>query len=606
MSADSPDASSTVPRDKRRSTFVVCAILLIVFGLTCYLAVSTKSATSDEPLHVAGAYAHVFMRDYRLNPEDPPLWNYWVMLPRTRASLQIPTTHELWPRQLDDTAYGMPFSSVVLFTAENDGAQFIQSSRAMMVPLGVVLGAIISFWAWQIAGRIGAIVATMLFAFDPNFLAHAGLVKNDVPLTLAMTAMCFATWRIGCRATLLNVMSAALLVGAGMTTKFSGVLLAPIFVAMMFARSIIPGEWNVLRRPLKTRRARLVACVSILAFAALVTWMMIWLAYGFRFDPTPNRGERLNMERVVQRTAELKQGDPGIIAHTVTSLERHRILPQGWLYGFLYTYQSTLSRTSFLLGEIRTTGWWYYFPLAMLIKTPVVNIVACLFAGIALLRVRASSAQESRNDLRWTLACLLIPLAIYMTSAMTSNLNLGIRHVLPVYPFIYLLIALAAKRIHSMKPRLFGWTAPILGCALVIETLAAFPNYLAFFNAPSRPFQLKLLSDSNLDWGQDLLLLAAWQDAHPNTRLYVNYFGSVDPGAYGIRYINLPGSIYLNPDQRWPDAPGVIAISASRLQGMHMSDELRDRYRALLEGQQPIDILGGSIYLYEYPPISPK
>jgi hypothetical protein len=185
---------------------------------------------------------------------------------------------------------------------------------------------------------------------------------------------------------------------------------------------------------------------------------------------------------------------------------------------------------------------------------------------------------------------------------MMSNLNLGLRHVLPIYPFIYLLIGLAAASVASVRPRFFSWCASILGIGLAFESFTAFPNYLSFFNAPSRPYRLHLLSDSNLDWGQDLLALNRWQQDHPRARLYLCYFGSVDPAIYGIDYINLPGGTYFNREEHAPDQPGVIAISASRLQGVHLSPELREFYRKLLADQQPSEVLGGSIYLFEYPP----
>lgn len=614
---DSPIARSESSR-ALRSTVAVCALLLTIFGLACYAAVSTKSATSDEPLHAAGAFTHVFLRDYRLNPEDPPLWNYWAMLPRSTRSLHIPADNELWAKQMDDTAFGMPFSSVILFTLENRGTEFIQSTRAMMVLLGVMLGAVIAIWAGQIAGKTGAIVATALFAFDPNFLAHAALVKNDVALSLVMTAMCLAVYRVGRRATWANVLCAALLLGAGMATKFSGVLLMPIFIVSIITRALLPAEWTVLGRTLKTIRAKLLASGTITLCGAFIACGVIWMSYGFRFDATPAPGSRLNISRVLDRTAqerfflhndrwpaddELKRADSGAIARAVIWAERHHVLPQAWLYGFLYTYQSTLVRESFLLGRISQTGWWYYFPLAMLFKTPVATLGAGVIALAIAFRKPHRHSHVHSTSAASVVICLLVPIVIYLLSAMTSNLNLGIRHVLPIYPFIYLLIALAAPKLHSIRPRLFKWSATALAATLAVESLAAFPNYLSFFNVAAGGSRggLRLLSDSNLDWGQDLLLLNRWQAEHPQTRLYLCYFGSVDPAAYGIRYINLPGGIYLNPNQQAPDQPGVIAISASRLQGLHLSPELREFYAQLLKDQKPIDVLGGSIYLFEYP-----
>jgi hypothetical protein len=140
-----------------------------------------------------------------------------------------------------------------------------------------------------------------------------------------------------------------------------------------------------------------------------------------------------------------------------------------------------------------------------------------------------------------------------------------------------------------------------VGFGLAIATLAAFPDYLAFFNVASGGERggLHLLSDSNLDWGQDLPQLAAWQAAHPDRKLYLSYFGTVDPAHYGIRYTNLPGGYALGPPPAEPREPGVIAISATNLQGV-FSQDVREYYEQL-RGVEPFDVLGGTIYLYEWP-----
>lgn len=96
----------------------------------------------------------------------------------------------------------------------------------------------------------------------------------------------------------------------------------------------------------------------------------------------------------------------------------------------------------------------------------------------------------------------------------------------------------------------------------ILETLAGYPDYLAFFNLPSGGSRggLSLLGDSNLDWGQDLPALADWQRQHPEPTLYLSYSGTADPAAYGIRYINLPGGYPYGPPPQSPRQPGVIAI----------------------------------------------
>ena len=191
---------------------------------------------------------------------------------------------------------------------------------------------------------------------------------------------------------------------------------------------------------------------------------------------------------------------------------------------------------------------------------------------------------------------------------MRSNLNLGVRHILPLYPIIFLAVGCAAAwlwRRHgtsaNVRTVLYG-----LAAALVIETGAAYPDYLAFFNRASGGERggIRLLGDSNLDWGQDLPALAAWQKNHPDRKLYLLYFGVANPEHYGIKATPLPGSLprsATDPPPHFPHEPAVMAISASHLQTMTLPPEVKDFYTALRENGKVLDVLGGSIYLYEYP-----
>jgi hypothetical protein len=147
-----------------------------------------------------------------------------------------------------------------------------------------------------------------------------------------------------------------------------------------------------------------------------------------------------------------------------------------------------------------------------------------------------------------------------------------------------------------------------IAIALMTETLSAYPDYLAFFNiaAGGERGGIRFLGDSNLDWGQDLPLLARWQQDHPDLQLYLCYFGTADPRHYGIRYISLPGGYVLDPPPRTLTAPGVIAINTTVLQGIYSSTDSDTRaFYAPLRNRQPIDCLGGSIYLYDFSPKSP-
>jgi hypothetical protein len=344
-----------------------------------------------------------------------------------------------------------------------------------------------------------------------------------------------------------------------------------------------------------------------------------------------NRNEIRSTTNIETPTTQQVHSHPlSRITRTVLFLDKHHLFPQAFLNGFLYTYQSALARKTFLLGDYSQMGWWYYFPLAMLLKSPLALIcppVTALGVYISALRVRGSkeTSHEDRNAARWTAACLAVPPVIYMLAAMRSNLNLGLRHVLPVYPFLFIGIGLAASylwrtstrkgqaqgfSLGSSSRRIIQISTALLLVALALESLFAFPDYIAFFNAPAKPHRLMLLGDSNLDWGQDLKLLAAFQQQQLKARpdsgqqdlpLYLVYFGFADPWAYGVDYINFPGGYPYGLAPEVKTDPGILAISATASRASTTTPKLRLAY-GQLKSKRPRAILGGTIYCYEWPP----
>jgi hypothetical protein len=431
-----------------------------------------------------------------------------------------------------------------------------------------------------------------------------------------MFALAWATWSAGRCGRWWNLLLIGLLCPAAVTVKFSGLLLGPMVALMLAIRALLPWPWIILGRELTSHWARAAAAGGICVVAAAVSYLGIWACYGFRFDPTPIPGEMLNMEREVRRYKqetlyvargliwpsedEIAAAPVPPVARIALWLQEHRVLPQAWLYGLVYTYRSTLMRPTFLLGQHGELGWWYYFPLAMLFKTPVATVVA-MGLTVVVLVTKWTAKPQAGAPTYWSSICIAIPVAIYGVSALCSNLNLGLRHVLPLYPLLYLLVGIAAARARETFPRAFVPVVVLLGVGLLVESVAAFPHYLSFFNAPSRPYRLHLLSDSNFDWGQDLTYVVEWQQRNPGTTLYLGYLGGVDPEYYSIRYINIPGGFMINPEWQWPPSrPGVVAISATLLQGVNCPPSCRTYYAPFRE-RKPRAILGDTIYLYDWP-----
>jgi hypothetical protein len=597
----------------KRLAVMCCVVLLALFAILAWSSSTEESATTDEPMHLMGAYVRVNYADFRVDRENPPLFGYFAMLAHPHGGLSIDTSSNLWRQMPGQMWYSNPWAVAMLYQVPgNDGDRFVQSSRAMMLILGVALGAVICIWAYSLAGSLAAVFTAVLFCLDPNFLAHAPIIKNDVPLALTMTALSLALWRMGKRVTIWNLLGVCAACAAGANVKFSGLVFIGFVVVVVIARALSPVAWPVLNRSAQTRAARLLLACSIALGAVLATFVLTWACYGFRFAPTPDPRVRFDIDgstMLVRRyvamaanngqppsAAQVQETPEPLTVRAIRFAERHRLMPQAWYAGMIYIYATTIARPAYLLGNYSWNGWWYYFPLACLFKTPI----ATLLAGAAAAGWACMRAPWKNPSTRWALACLLIPAGLYALFAVTSHVNAGLRHILPIYPACYVACGvIAAKAWRLRRARLL--IVSLVG-VLALETLGAYPNYIPIFNVAAGGFRggAKLLGDSNLDWGQDLKRLVTWQQAHSNVDLSVAYVGSVDPRFYGLRYTPLIGNSNPPGEVPPPARPGVMAVSVSLIQGMYGQPE-RNAVYAPLRNREPMEILGGSIYLYRLP-----
>jgi hypothetical protein len=600
-----------------RTTISLCVGFLALFSLLSWWSVQGKNATYDEVLHAPGAWVQARYRDFRVNPEDPPLWHYWAALPHWLAPPIVDTNTASWRTMPQDVMQQWRWSVETLYrTPGNDADAFVNKSRAMMLIAGLALGGLIAWWSWHIGGSPAALTALLFFALDPNFLAHAPLVKNDVTFTLALVAFVFSIWRLGLKVTLPRAITVGLLCGVGLCVKFSALIFGPLILLLLLGRALLPNAWPFFGRHLAERRARLVAGMALCAAVAIASYLFLWTCYGFRYDPTPEPNVRLNTSRFLELTAinellashpdqavtqqELNNWKPGPLVRGIVLSQQYHLLPQAWLNGLLYIHMTTKLQNSFLCGEYSSIGWWYYFPLAMLFKTPVATLVSIVFAFAVLTFCRENTQVSKYKSDTWTFMCLCVPFTLYGAFALATNLNLGLRHVLPLYPFLFVVVGVAASRAWMYWKKKACLVFILLASGLILESVASFPNYLSFFNTACGGARggVRLLGDSNLDWGQDLKSLADWRQKNLDGNLYLCYFGMADPAYYGIDYINLPGGYRYGPPVQLPADPGIIAISATHLQGIHLDPALRDYY-APLRSARPVAVLGGSIYLFD-------
>jgi 4-amino-4-deoxy-L-arabinose transferase-like glycosyltransferase len=617
------DAQSlTIARSPRTGgglAALICgALLLFCFAEIGWHAWRGKSATFDESPGLVAAWVAAHDGDFRTDPEDPPLFKYYVAA-ATRSE-DMPRDHQSseWAALLWDLSKAGEFARKTLYqTPGTDADALLAAARARMILVGIALGSLIAWWSWRLAGPLAAVVALAAFCLDPNFLAHAPLVKGDVPTALLFLSLMTAVWLLGERATLPRALATALLLGAAMMTKYSGILGIPVLAVALLCRAIGPAPWRVLGWTARTRLARLGAGAAIGAGSLLIVYFMIWACYSFRFGPSQDPAQRFDMRDVVNLCCANQYGlvyvgqahplaqwldwkahwRPPFEVRAALWCNRHELFPQAWIEGFLFLYATSFIRMTWLCGHAAMVGWWYYFPLAMAFKTPLSTLLGLCIA-LAFWSWRRWGVFVRHW---WALCCVVVVPVVYMTAAMTMRLNLGLRHVLPVYPYLFILLGVTAAYAWRRRPGITAVAAVILLAGLATETCCAYPDFIPFFNIACGGTRngWRLLGDSNVDWGQELPALAQWINDHPGYQLQLIYFGTADPRYYGIHYVPIEGG-YAPPDQRpgQSNLPPVLAMSVTAWQNPFLPEK---GLLQSLQKRKPLAVLGGSMYLFDRP-----
>lgn len=627
----------------------IVALLLGVYALSARLASNRTSVTYDEPLHLVSAYVIRHENDFRMNPEDPPLFQRWVALALPKSSLHPDYTAPEWNDVISYLPAHWAWVNRTLFPHPDslppgvtvDHETVIRAARAMMLVIAVAVGAVTALLASVLARSLGgnnhplahhaaataAVLAAALFAFEPTFLGHGPLVKNDVPLALAFATVSLALALMATRVTPATLALLALAAAAGVTTKFSGLLLGPLIILALLLRAVLPHPWTVLGRHLAHARQRIAAAIAISALCLAVGLLATWAVYGFRyaFSPDPNLRANLEPEVMTARTLIARLNNPTtmptqlMVDRTPTPfpieaavwMSEQRWIPETWAKGFIYTYATTRLRSSFLLNEISESGWWYYFPLTFAFKLPlgllalllVTKLVATRWMFHALRSPPPDPAATPRLLAAWPFLVTLTLAAAYLLIAMSGNMNMGIRHLLPMMPMLLAATAAIAAWVWTTAGVKGKTVVAVCLLALATESLAARGRYIAFFNLPSRAYgPHKLLTDSNLDWGQDLPTLVEWQQRNPDIPLALSYFGLATPESYGLRYTPLMGTPFSwVPAQVQPPPQAVVAISATWLQEVYMTPNSRGMY-GMFRYLRPREVLSDTIFLFNWPP----
>lgn len=577
------------PSPKRR--LWLAGVFTGFISLFSFLTISSflkASPTYDESIHLFAGYSYIRWGDFRINPEHPPLAKVLAALPLfaldIKDSRQSATS---WDSALGKSDFGWWEAAYRWVFLENDAEALFFHAKIPMIALGLLSGIFVHIWTKEIYGAKAAVASLFLYCLDPNILAHSQIVHTDIPFTTFFFIGTYFFWRALNQVTLSNLLLTSFFFGLTAITKYSFLAVLPIWSILGLLKifssdvptSLIGGPSMVWGRRQKA------ALVAVVIGCALITaYIFIWGVYGFHFEPVSERAERhLPLAMVIPQNSW---------AQTVmTWATQNEVLPEAWIYGLLYVGKFS-TRPTYLLGKISEAGFWHYFPIAFAVKTPLPTVLLLLGAlSLIVLKRRVRRAE-------WF---LIVPILIYFSLAVWSRMNIGLRHLLPLYPFLFVFIGGAAGELWGGNNRWRRGGLVLLAIWQIWSSLHIYPHYLAFFNelagGPKNGY--KVLTDSSLDWGQDLKGLKRWMDEQGVKKIQLAYFGTADPKYYGIDALYLPGSIIFSPRPEGSDAaaPQYMAVSATYIYGVHSGEPLREFYKPL-RLIEPVTTIGHSIFVY--------
>lgn len=566
-------------------------LLLAIHWVMAVTGVRHKSTTFDEIAHMTGGYSYLVTGDYRLNPENGLLPQLWGALPLLAGHCVFPPLSQPAWYSSDLWEIGYQF----FYRMGNDLGAMLSAGRAMIALLSVGLGLIVYLWSRRLFGPQGGMLSLLLYCFCPTVLANGSLVTSDMALALFLTAAVWLWWSLLHRFSVVLIVANALVLTALFLSKMSAAMILPIGFLLLGVRLLrpepLPVHLGVSARPSRAgrgrcrhvcgRRNQTLVFLAAISFQVLAVFVLIWVVYGFRYSAFD--AAQAGRDEFFGGWDYVLQG-AGAAGAVIEFFRRHQWIPEHQLYGFAYMLKSAGLRSAFLNGHYSVVGWWYFFPYSFLVKTPVsLFAILTLAAAAAVSRWRGSPAEPvpavkgGVGSSLYRVAPLLALLAVYWVIAINSRLNIGHRHILPIYPALFVLAGAAGYWFRTQR-RILRAAVPILLLVFVIESLSVRPNYLAFFNvlAGGPRHGYRHLVDSSLDWGQDLPELRTWLDRHDlngqdRTPVYLSYFGMGDPTYYGIKTGFLPS--YMD---KWrvkdmePLRGGVYCIGATMLQVVYL------------------------------------
>jgi len=553
-------------------------LLLAIMFAELALSVRHQSQTFDEAAHIFAGYRHWKNFDFGINPEHPPLVKLVAAIPLLPLPLRTPSIS-------NDYFHAVEFESGRDFLYSNDANLLLWRARLAAAIFTIALALAIFLVASSMWGLGPAFLALALFAFDPNFIAHGALVTTDVGAALGLFLGVGSFYLYLKKPSALKLAGAGLAAGICLSVKHSGILLFPMLFVLALTE-LLPSRDPEAKRPAPDLAKKASRMIVSLAVILLIAWVVVWAAYGFRYATRP-AGLTVNPP-----FSEFVRGTKVPGSALILKIARWRLLPEAYLYGIVNGYSQEAIPTV-LFGKYYPTSQWFYFPVIFAVKSTLAFLLLC---GIAPLAAPLWDRQYRREAL-----FLSVPSAIYFAAAMASGINYGVRHLLPVYPFLIVLVSFGAWKLGE-RHRAVAAAVAVLVAFQAVSSVRAFPNYIPYSNelwgGPEKTY--RTLHDSNVDWGQGLLALKQYIDSHHTKECWLGYSASwvVNVSYYGIPCRTLPTSFIERNGLPMPLIPaqvnGPVFVSSIEITGAYWRADWANPFLPF-QHLSPSAVIAGSI-----------
>ncbi len=602
---------------RNKITNLITASFLVFVFIVSLFSIRGDSLTMDEVAHLPAGYSYLTQKDMRLNPEHPPLLKDLAAFPLLFIeNIKFPSEIKAWKEDINSQ---WDFGFYFLYHTGNPADKMIFWGRIPMILLLILLGFFIFKWARELFGNKAGLLALFLFSFSPTFLGHGRLITTDVG---AATGVVIATYYF-LKALKLpskkNIVLAGISFGVAELLKFSVILLLPFFVFLgliwwlvnpvrksgLYTSTSQPSQWAGLSNGVKLGNFKQALKTLVLVF--VIGFLLIWPVYQFHTWNYP-------AEKQLSDTKVYLKNTPELIKEPILWMSDKPIVRPYALYltGLSMVFHRVAGgNTTYFLDEVSNLGWRNYFPVIYAIKEPLAFLILILIALlylVCLVRRSFSGGGATKDRItNWLKShfsefSMLTFIGIYWIVSITGNLNIGVRHLLPVFPFTILLVS--AATINWLKEPYIKLKYFILFLLILwqsVSVISIYPHFLSYFNelagGPDNGY--KYAVDSNFDWGQDLKRLKNWVDEKGIDKIYVDYFGGGEPQYYlENKYAPWWGT---RDPKEFPKG-NYLAVSATFLQQgrgkVIPSLNQPEDYYQWLNKYQPITKIGYSIFVY--------